>query len=195
MKEKIDNTRSWNEAARVGLVFGALSSACLVLKNLSELSGSAILTQAAYIILWAVEFFGCILLMKKYMLDLKDKYEGVRMEDTFRFGRRVALLSGLILASVNAVILMKVSPGTMESALEQASSMMSLSASQREELGPLMDRLPLISFLAQWLYCFLYGTVLASILSRYIFVQNLFDSARREQEKQDSDRTDTPEEQ
>ena len=134
MKEKIDNTALWNEAARMGLVFGVFSSVCLLLKNLSELSGSSFLIQAAFIVLWAVEFFGCILLMKKCMLDLRDKYEDVRMEDTFRLGRRIALLSGLILASVNAVILMKTAPDTLEKALEEATSLMSLSASQKEEL-------------------------------------------------------------
>ena len=187
MKEKIDNRGLWNEAARQGLLFGGLSSGCLILKNLSELSGSSFLIQAAFILLWAVEFFGCILLMKKAMLDLRDKYDGVGMEESFRFGRRIALLSGLILASVNAVILMKVAPDTLESALEEASSLMSLSASQREEMEPLLDRMPVITFFAQWIYCFLYGTVLSSIMSRYIFVRNLFDAARQEQDKKEEE--------
>jgi len=187
VKEKIDNRIIWNEAARVGLVFGAFSSGCLLLKNLSELSGSAFLVQAAFIILWAVEFFGCILLMKKYMLDLRDKFDGVKMEDTVRFGRRVALFSGLILASVNAVILMKAAPDTLEAALEEAAGMMNLSASQKEELGPLMDRMPVVTFFAQWIYCFLYGTVLSSILSRYIFMQGLLEEVRRKKDEENVD--------
>ena len=59
----IDNKTIWNEAAKAGLLFGAVSVACLALKELAGLSGSSFLSQAAFIILWAVEFFGCILLM------------------------------------------------------------------------------------------------------------------------------------
>jgi len=38
----------------------------------------------------------------------------------------------------------------------------------------LLDNLPIIVFISQWVYCFLYGTVLASVMSRYIFLQKLF---------------------
>ena len=90
---KLDSKTLWNEAGRVGFVFGGFSSLCLLLKEGAALTGSTFLVQAAAIILWAVEFFGCILLMKKYMLDLRDKFDGVTVVDTYRFGRRVALIA------------------------------------------------------------------------------------------------------
>ena len=37
-----------------------------------------------------------------------------------------------------------------------------------------MDKLPLYTFIGQWLYCFLYGSLLSSILSRYLFMQDAF---------------------
>ena len=125
VRMKLDSKTLWNEAGRVGFVFGGFSSLCLVLKEGAALTGSTFLVQAAAIILWAVEFFGCILLMKKYMLDLRDKFDGVTVEDTYRFGRRVALLSGLILAAVDAVLIMKMPQETVESVITELNTAIS----------------------------------------------------------------------
>ncbi|MBQ9194142.1 MAG: DUF4199 family protein [Bacteroidales bacterium] len=174
MKGKLDNTLLWNEAAKAGLLLGLVSVSCLLLKELAGQSGSDFLTQAAVIILWTVEFFGCILLMKKVQLDLRDKYEDIKMADTFRLGRRAALLSGLVLASAQALVIMYMPQETMEELVSAVSESMNMTAAQQEEVNGMMDKLPVLTFLFQWLYCFLYGTVLSSIMSRYIFFQKLF---------------------
>ena len=173
---KLDSKTLWNEAGRVGLVFGGFSSLCLGLKEASALSGSTFLVQAAAIILWAVEFFGCILLMKKYMLDLRDKFEGVTLADTYHFGRRVALLSGLILAAVDAVLIMKMPQETVENVISELSSAVSakMGSGYEGDIGRLVDKLPVYTFIFQWLYCFLYGSLLSAIMSRYIFLQGPF---------------------
>ena len=176
VKMKLDNKTIWNEAGRVGFVFGGFSSLCLLLKEGAGLTKSTFLVQAAAIILWAVEFFGCILLMKKYMLDLRDKYDGVTMMDTYRFGRRVGLLSGLILAAVDAFLIMKMPEDTVASVLTELSAAMpaSMGSVSQDDIGRFADKLPLYTFIFQWLYCFLYGSLLSSIMSRYIFTQNYF---------------------
>jgi len=176
VRMKPDSKTLWNEAGRVGFVFGGFSSLCLVLKMGSTLTGSTFLTQAAAIILWAVEFFGCILLMKKYMLDLRDKYDGATVEDVYHFGRRVALLSGLILAAVDAFITMKLPPETLENVVTELNTAVSskLGGGYEGEVGLFVDRLPLYTFIGQWLYCFLYGSLLSAIMSRYIFLQGPF---------------------
>lgn len=170
---KLDSKTLWNEAGRVGLVFGGFSSACLLLKEGAALTGSNFLVQAAAIILWAVEFFGCILLMKKYMLDLRDKFDGVTLYDTYRFGCRVGLLSGLILASVDAFVIMKMPQETLESVISELSTAVSaqLGAGYEGNVGRIVDKLPLYTFIFQWIYCFLYGSLLSNILSRYIFLK------------------------
>ena len=173
---KLDGKTLWNEAARVGFVFGAFSSVCLALKMGASLTGSNFLVQAAAIILWAVEFFGCILLMKKYMLDLRDKFEGVTMLDAYHFGRRVALLSGLILAAVDAFITMKIPPETVENVVSELNTAVTskLGSGYENEVGRFVDKLPLYTFIGQWLYCFLYGSLLSGIMSRYIYLQGPF---------------------
>ena len=123
-----------------------------------------------------MEFFGCILLMKKYMLDLRDKFDGVTVEDTYRFGRRVALLSGLILAAVDAVLIMKMPQDTVESVVTELNTAIStkMGAGYEGEIGRFVDNLPLYTFIGQWIYCFLYGSLLSSIMSRYLYVQDAF---------------------
>ena len=170
---KLDNTALWNEAAKGGALLGAVSVGCLCLKEWAAVSESAFLLQAAGIVLWAVEFFGCILLMKKLMLDLRDRYEGVKMEHTYRLGRRMALLSGLLLASAQALFILRMPPESIDTMLSQATESLGLTAADLENAGHLLDRLPLYTFLFQWAYCFLYGTLLAGFLSRYIFLQRV----------------------
>ena len=173
---KADNKIIWNEAGKTGLVFGLFSSGCLLLREGAGLTNSTFLVQAAAIILWAVEFFGCILLMKKYMLDFRDKYDEVTMEDTYRFGRRVGLLSGLILASVDAVLLMHLPQDTVADVVNELSATVTqqLGSNYEAQVNQVVDRLPVYTFVFQWLYCFLYGSLLSAIMSRYIFMQNYF---------------------
>ena len=176
VRMKLDSKTLWNEAGRVGFVFGGFSSLCLLLKEGAALTGSTFLVQAAAIILWAVEFFGCILLMKKYMLDLRDKFDDVTIEDTYRFGRRVGLLSGLILATVDAVLIMKMPQDTVADVVNELNTAVTakLGAGYEGEVGRIVDRLPLYTFIFQWIYCFLYGSLLSAIMSRYIFMQDIF---------------------
>lgn len=174
MKQTLDNNTLWNEAAKAGAFLGAVSVGCLALKEWAGTSGNNFLITAAAVILWAVEFFGCILIMKNVMLSLRDRYEGVKMADTYRLGRRAALLSGLLLASAQTLFILKMPEAEMNAFTDQLMTAIPMGAAGREEVEGMMDKLPLITFISQWIYCFLYGTVLSSILSRYIFLQKLF---------------------
>ena len=190
MKNKMDNTAVWNEAGKGALYLGGLSVLCLSLKEVSALSGSNFLITAASIILWVVEFFGCILLMKRFMLDFRDKYERVQMADTARLGRRMALLSGLLLASAQALFIMQMPQEEISALVDQLSAAMSMGASEREAVDGVIPRLPVLTFVFQWLYCYLYGTVLASILSRYIFMQEVLGTRFRPTDQEDEDQPD-----
>jgi len=174
MKKTLDNNTLWNEAAKAGAFLGGTSVGCLALKELAGMSGNNFLITAAAIILWAVEFFGCILIMKNVMLALKDRYEGVKMEDTYKLGRRAALLSGLLLASAQTLFILKMPEADMNDFVNQLSTALPMGASDREAMEGMMDKLPVVTFITQWIYCFLYGTVLSSVMSRYIFLQKLF---------------------
>ena len=183
MKKTIDNTVLWNEAAKAGALFGGISIGCLLLKELSARSGSVFLVQAAAVILWAVEFFGCILLMKNLMLRLSQRYGGVKMAHSATFGSRSALLSGLLVASAQAILIMNLPQEAMDPLLDEVGA--ALTSIQREQMEDYMDKLPVFTFIFQWLYCYLYGSLLARIMSRYIFMQNLFQGTPPPQENGD----------
>lgn len=175
MKEKLSNAGIWNEAARTGLVFGGFSSLCLVLKEASALTGSTFLVQLAAAVLWAVEFFGCILLMKRYFLRLRQRYQGVGYPELVRYGRRIALLSGLILAAVDAYIILKLPQETVAEVMGSLASDLSgtFGSQAKDQVDRMTDQLPLFTFIGQWLYCFLYGSLLSSILARYLLTRDL----------------------
>lgn len=187
MKKKLDNSALWNEAAVTGMLFGAVSIACLMGKQLAAGSGNAFLTQAVAVVLWIAEFAGCIVLMRQRMIRLRDNYSGVTIPDSYKFGRRAALLSGLLVASAQALILMKMPADSMETMIGQLSQSLQLSSSEIDSLGSMLDKLPLWTFLFQWLYCFLYGTVLSAIMSRYVFIQRLFDGPRDDEDPNEPD--------
>lgn len=174
MTKTLDNNAIWNEAAKGGLLLGGVSVGCLTLKELAAVSGSNFLVTAAAVILWVVEFFGCILLMREQLFKLKARYENVQMADTAKLGRRIALFSGLLLASAQALFIMQMPSEEMNEMVSQLSESLSLTAADMENVNGVLDRLPLFTFVFQWAYCYLYGAVLASILSRYIFMKELF---------------------
>ena len=185
MKPTLDNKAIWNEAAFSGMLFGLVSIGCLMGKEAAAMSGKAFLTSLGAIVLWAVGFFGCILLMKKRMMLLKDKYYNVQINDSYRFGRRVALLSGLLVASANALIVLKMPAETMDTFVGAFTAQQNLTSSQMEAFDKVVDHFPLITFISKWVYCFLYGTVLSAIMSRYVFIKRLFDGPSQEDQGPD----------
>ena len=119
MKQTLDNNTLWNEAAVSGVLFGAVSVACLAGKEFVTLTGNAFLIQAVAFVLWAAEFIGCIYLMRGRMTRLRNKYAGVTMQQAYRFGRRVAILSGLLLASAQTLFILKMPAEAMDSMLSE----------------------------------------------------------------------------
>ena len=175
MLRRLDNNTLWNEAGKAGAILGGVSVGCLALKEWAATSGIDLVQRAAIVILWVVEFFVCILVMKDIMISLRNRYENVKMIDTYKLGQRSALLSGLLLASAQAFFIMKMPEAELTAYIEELAAPMPAGADVREEFeGALLDNLPIIVFISQWVYCFLYGTVLASVMSRYIFLQKLF---------------------
>ena len=189
MKEAVSEKGLWNDASRVGIVFGLFSSACLGLKEAAALTESTFLVALAATVLWAVEFFGCILMMRHYMRAEVQKYEGMQQRDLYKFGRRVALLSGLILAAVNAFAVSMVPPETMEETLTAVASSMpgGMQAEAQEQMSSMLDRFPLYTFFGQWLYCFLYGSILSAIMSRQVIMRSIFDQAMTPPKADDND--------
>lgn len=168
MKEKITDTIIRDQAAKVGLIFGACSVSFLLVKQVVSLSGISIF------ILWAAEFIGCIMMMRYFMRKLVSDFDGVTSRDTFRYGRRIAMFSAIIVAGASLVFMLTISKEAVAEAMNSIIESPMLDSNSRAMLEDMQDKIPVIAFFSNLIYCYLYGTCLSKILSLNIPEQNPF---------------------
>ena len=177
MKDTLSNGASWNEAAKAGLYFGAISSAYLGLTELIQLVGSAVLQGFLTTVVWAGKLALCIWLMVFLMRKLVGKYSGVTNGDTFRFGVRTALLSALIVATVHALILIFTPQETLEQTFNALTAQLAgqLDSNSLAMMDSFKENMPTLTFFSELIYCFVFGLILSLIVSRSIPSRNPFD--------------------
>ena len=177
MKDTISNGASWNEAAKAGLYFGAISSAYLGLTELIQLVGSAVLQGFLTTVAWAGKLALCIWLMVFLLRNLVGKYSGVTNSDTFRFGVRTALLSALIVATVHALIMIFTPQETMDQTFNALTAQLAgqLDSNSLAMMDSFKENMPTLTFFSELIYCFVFGLILSLIVSRSIPSRNPFD--------------------
>ena len=177
MKDTISNGASWNEAAKAGLYFGAISSAYLALTELIQLVGSAVLQGFLTTVVWAGKLALCIWLMVFLMRKLVGKYSGVTNGDTFRFGVRTALLSALIVATVHALIMIFTPQETMDQTFNALTAQLAgqLDSNSLAMMDSFKENMPTLTFFSELIYCFVFGLILSLIVSKSIPSRNPFD--------------------
>ena len=170
----------WNDAGRSGLVLGGVSAAYMVLNLLlGKINGgtaASVLVNVASLLLWVVKFVLCIKLMKLFMQKFADSREGVTNGDSFRFGTATALLSAMVYSAFSLAWVTFIQPDLYTEAFAAAFDSLSsnLTSAQIEALEELPGKMPAISFFANLVWCWLFGTVLAAIFSRNIPPRNPF---------------------
>lgn len=183
MNESIHNKILWNEAALGGLVLGAFTIVITLLSGLAgRISGGALVAVIGSVVkflVWAVKFGGCIWLMAFFMKRLVQRYDGVENAETHILGRRLALLSALIVAAYSLASALLVDPEELNSAVTTAlaATGQQLDSNTRSALEQIGPKLPVITFFATFLYCWAYGAILSVILSRNIPPFNPFASS------------------
>lgn len=151
-----------------GLILGLVTVAFMFLSQLTGFIGGAGAQGALGFLLWLCKVVVCIVLMRTFMKRLVSKYDGATNRDTFMLGLWVALFSALIYSAVSLVNMLYISPGLIDEAYNMIYSQMGamLDSNSRQALAEMQPKIPAISFFSNLIYCFLYGTVLSSILSR-----------------------------
>lgn len=180
MNEEITRKDIWDSAYLPGLVLGMVSTAYLFITQLITPEGPSVLLSVSMsllsLILWGAKFAGCIFLMKFFMKRFCAEFPDATGADTFRLGTVIALLSAIIYAGAYLAYVTIIAPDTFaqtfETVMQTYSSM--LDSNSLDAMEGLEGRLPSISFFSNLIYCFLYGTVLSSILSRSIPDSNPF---------------------
>lgn len=171
MNDNIPSGALLNRAAVAGLALGAASTAYLfAVQYLPQLISSSVALSLITTLLWIAKFVGCIYILKAFMQALVDSYDGVQRRQTLRLGVFASLFSALIFSAANLADVLYISPDAIEQAFDIALSQYSamLDSNSLAAIDSLKGNMPAITFFSNFIYCFLYGTVLSSILSRYV---------------------------
>lgn len=169
MEQNSIRSNRWNEAARYGLIFGAISAAYLYLGHLqSALGVSGTFGSVLGFVLWAVKFVVCIKLMRYAMGKFCIDNPSAARADIFKLGMLIAFMSALVYSIVTVADMLYVFPeyyhAVYSVVLEEYAKV--LPAQQIEEFKEILVDAPKFAFFGNLVYCFLYGTVLSFILSR-----------------------------
>ena len=171
MNDNISKGALLNHAAIAGLALGAVSTAYLfAVQYLPQMISSSVAVSLITAVLWIAKFAGCIYIMKAFMQRLADSFDGVQRQHTLRLGVFASLFSALIFSAANLADMLYISPESIEQAFDIALSQYSsmLDSNSLAVIDGFKENMPAITFFSNFIYCFLYGTILSAILSRYV---------------------------
>lgn len=175
MKDSINTSILFNEAAKSGAVLGLISTAYMFLTQIMSTAaqGSAMATFAVStltLVLWAVKFWLCIYLVKFFMEKLVKDYDGVTNSSTFKLGVLIALFSALLYAAFSMANVLLISPETYTSSIDEVLAQYStiLDSNSMAAMENISQHFGTITFFSNFIYCFLFGVVVSAIYSRRI---------------------------
>ena len=165
--EKIDNKIISSDAARVALIFGAISGGYIFISGALGLIKAPVLTGIISVVLWIAKFVGCIVLMRFFMKRLQSSYEGVTRGSLISYGSLIALFSAIITALCSYISVQFVFPGQISQAFDmvfqQYSSM--LDSNSMAALEQMESKMGVMSMTGNLFWCLLYGWILSMILA------------------------------
>ena len=167
----MNNKTFWNYAGIAGLLLGMISSANMFIgQYLSTLVEQKVLITVAGGLLWCAETAGCIGLMYFYMKKFASEFPSESRKTVYHMGMAIAFFSALIYAAMSfaniAYFSAEYFAGIYQEIIQAATP--SLDSNSRTLLVKLMENLPQIAFFSNLIYCFIFGTIVSSILSRTI---------------------------
>ncbi|MBQ9661109.1 MAG: DUF4199 domain-containing protein [Bacteroidales bacterium] len=168
----------WESAGKAGLVLGGVSITyllCTMLTGKVTGSGGAVfLMTIVNLLLWLAKFAGCIFLMRFFMLRFSQADPDADNNRVFRFGTLTALLSALLYSAAYLAYTSFIAPDTFADAIDMLRDNPMMDGNMIAQMEEMIPRMPTVSFFANLIYCWLFGTVLAAIFSRNIPSKNPF---------------------
>ncbi len=167
----------WNEGAKAGLVLATVSIIYLFTSQfLTKAELPAILTSLISMILWLAKFGGCIWLMMFFMKKFAAENDSADNRSTRRLGMIISLLSAFVYASFTYINIAFISADTMAEQMDLVMQQMTpaMDSNTLSEVDSMLQNLPMIIFVTNFIYCFIYGCILSAILSRNIPSQDPF---------------------
>ena len=171
MEESYSRKDFWNGAGKAGLVLGLVPVVYmlveqLLLQDAADTLGNLPATLVTFA-LWLAKFAGCIFLMRWFLQRFAAAHPGVSRRDVYRYGTAIALTSALVYSAFVLAWSKFIDPEMFSRAFEEAASRYSsmMDSNTTEMMESLADKMPVIAFFSNLIYCFLYGTVLSAILA------------------------------
>lgn len=171
MNAEINSKTLWDNAGKGGLILGAITVGFMLLSFattlLPENSIGVFLSTILSFILWAAKFGGCIYVMYCLMKKFAADFPSADKAAVRKYGIFVGITSALIVAAFQLIYMLYIAPDTIAEAFETAMQTYSsmLDSNSMEVLEGLQDRMPVINFFTQFIYCSLFGLVIASIFA------------------------------
>ena len=175
----------WNRAGTAGLLMGLISTASMFAgQYLSTLNMPGFLTGLSGLIIWALETGGCIYLMWLFMKKFSTESPSADNGATFRMGMATAFLSALVYSAASFANLAFISVDFYaehyQTLMQQIAPMMD--SNSKEILVKMLDKMPQITFFSNLIYCYMFGTVVAAVLSRNIPSKDPFADSRPDEQ-------------
>ncbi len=164
----------WNEAGKSGLVLGLVSIVYMVVASLVSKLGAtgatAFLIGFLNFILWAAKLFICIWLMRTFMLHFSAKNPSADNRKVFRFGMVTALYSSLLFSAFYLVYVLYINPESLTASFDAIMAQYSgmVDSQTLESMENMKSEMPAISFFSNFIWCWLFGTIISAIFSKNI---------------------------
>jgi len=185
MRAAITGKIIWNEAMKAGLVLALVSITYMFLGIPIGKIGSGFLSTAIVTVLWIIKFILCIWLIGYFMKKMVADYDGVTNTHTFRYGVIIALLSALVYSAMVLVNAQFISNAQMMDQLNTTINSFSsmLDANSRQTIEEIKGNYVQILFFSNFIWCFIYGTILSFFLSNGIPSKDPFANEHHEDTK------------
>ncbi len=175
----------WNYAGIAGLMLGMISSANMFIgQYISTIELSKTMITLTGLVLWCAETAGCICLMYFYMKKFALSFPSEDKKTINRLGVTIAFFSALLYSAMTFANIAYISAdyfaGTYQEALQNAAPL--LDSNSRALMTKFMENLPQISFFSNLIYCFIFGTIVSSIISHSIFSKKVFSENNSDEE-------------
>lgn len=169
----------WQHAGKAGLVLGGVSIAYLVITSLTGLLAAKIggnfLISIFNFILWLAKFAGCIYLMLFFMRSYASSRPAGTGASPFVFGMTVAYLSALVYSTAILIFISYIAPDALSEAFDAMRENPMMDSNGLAFLDSLEARKESFVFIVNLIYCTLFGTIVAAILSGSVQSKNPFE--------------------
>lgn len=186
MKEIANKKDILNYSSLTALILSVVcvaSSLCSF--GLSKITGMPTSIQMILsFVIWLVKFVGCIWIMKYFMARLVSDFVKVTNKMTFKLGIYASFFSAILIGVYTLLhIQVIITPEVYEESFIQAigPTYSMLDSNSQKALNDLIPELSTISMISTFLYCFIYGVVLSSILSSRIPKADVFSEYLRKE--------------